>query len=315
MLKNLPFSPRILADSYNALFDSRVTTFLVCWPTIKLAELRTHRIVSQIDGILEIPEYLSSISMNSNSTRAIPASKTRESVIASPYIPLWTKNQSGMQGELVTDEEVIKDLDTAWLWFRDDAIRHYDDLEDLGIHKQHISHFLNIFSWSVCVLSADDRAWNHYFSLRTEDVVYPEVREISRMMQEEYNKSTPKTLGSGEWHIPFEENCLSSDSLKDKLLVSVSCCARISYDNNEVETLEKHKKRAIKCIKNGHISTCEHQFMSPFKYDADEMEEKWFYDKEKGKYILRRGKYFSNTKGWISLRKLIESNEWSIEEE
>lgn len=312
MLKNLPFVPKILADSYNNLYDSRVTTFLVPWPTIKLAELRTHRVVAQTDGILEIPDYLSFLSMNANSTRAIPVEKVKESVSVSPYIPMWTKNKSGMQGDLIEDESLIKDLDTAWLWFRDDAIRHYEDLEDLGIHKQHISHFLNIFSWSVCVLSADHLSWSHYFNLRTEESVYPEVREISRMMKEEYDKSNPKNLNSGEWHIPFEENCFS-DNLKDKLLVSVSCCARISYDNNEIEVLEKHKQRAIKCIKNGHVSTCEHQFMVPFKYDADELEERLFFDKTSSQYKLKKGKYHSNIKGWISLRKLIESKEWSIE--
>lgn len=312
MLKNLPFNPKILADSYNTLYDSRVTTFLVPWPTIKLAELRTHRVVTQIDGILELPDYLSSLSMNANSSRAIPVAKIRESVITNPYIPLWTKNKPGMQGDIIDDEEIIKDLDTAWLWFRDDAIRHYDDLEDLGIHKQHISHFLNIFAWSVCVLSADAESWNHYFNLRTEEGVYPEVREISRMMKEEYDNSVPKTLEPGDWHIPFEENCFSSD-IRDKLLVSVSCCARISYDNNEVETLEKHKQRAIKCIRLNHISTCEHQFMAPFKHDADEMEERLIFNKESNKYIRKKGKYFSNVKGWISLRKLIEANEWSLE--
>ena len=73
---------RILADSISERGD-RITTYLLTFPRIILAEFNTHRAFSR----------------NSASSRAIPFKKMVESVQTNPFIPIaWQKDHKGMQG-------------------------------------------------------------------------------------------------------------------------------------------------------------------------------------------------------------------------
>jgi thymidylate synthase ThyX len=80
---------KIVADSLNPQGD-RLTTFIVTFPRIILAEFNTHRMFSR----------------NSASSRAIPFDKMVKSVQENPFIPIvWQKDHKGMQGkEYLTDE-------------------------------------------------------------------------------------------------------------------------------------------------------------------------------------------------------------------
>lgn len=72
---------KIVADSKN--MGHRLTTFVVTFPRIILAEFNTHRMFSR----------------NSASSRAIPFKKMVKSVQENPFIPIgWQKDHSGMQG-------------------------------------------------------------------------------------------------------------------------------------------------------------------------------------------------------------------------
>ena len=76
------FKAEIIADSKNKI-GNRITTFVVTFPRIILAEFNTHRMLSK----------------NSASSRAIPFQKMLKSVKENPFIPLkWMKDHLGMQG-------------------------------------------------------------------------------------------------------------------------------------------------------------------------------------------------------------------------
>jgi hypothetical protein len=71
-----------IADSKNE-FGNRLTTFVLTFPRIVLAEFNTHRMISK----------------NSASSRAIPFKKMLKMVQENPFIPIkWMKDHSGMQG-------------------------------------------------------------------------------------------------------------------------------------------------------------------------------------------------------------------------
>src|SRR5688572_21941992 len=108
----MSFSAKIVADSKNP-FGQRLTTFVITFPRIILAEKNTHRMLSK----------------NSASSRAIPFKKMVEAVQTNPFIPLkWMKDHSGMQGVEYFNEEEGKLLNYIWLQGRDSAVRHAKDL-------------------------------------------------------------------------------------------------------------------------------------------------------------------------------------------
>src|SRR6185369_7117160 len=80
----------IVADSINEK-GNRITSFIVTFPRIILAEKNTHRVFSR----------------NSASSRAIPFPKMVKSVRENPFIPIaWQKDHKGMQGtEYFSKEE------------------------------------------------------------------------------------------------------------------------------------------------------------------------------------------------------------------
>ena len=101
-------SAKIIADSLSPM-GHRITTFVLVFPRIVLAEFNTHRMLSR----------------NSASSRAIPFEKMLQMVKSNPFIPIrWMMEHKGMQGsdyieneftkcDLVKEdimEEILKDL-------------------------------------------------------------------------------------------------------------------------------------------------------------------------------------------------------------
>lgn len=296
---------KIIADSISELTNIRVTSFLVEVPTIKLAEIRTHRKISQLSSeiLLCTDQNDDKISMNANSSRAISLKKY-EKYRYNFYLPTWTKDQKGMVGDELYNLDEILELDKYWILWKDISFMFFDIFRNKKIHKQNTSLFLNGFSHTELILTADEYGWENFFRLRTSKETYPDIREIAIKMEKCYIKNTPKKLNSGDWHIVFEDYIDEKYKcgLKEKLLISASMCARISYDNKSEEKFEEHIRRAIKCLNNRHLSIFEHQLKSPTEEDLKLMELRYY----NGKPSF--GNYFSNILGFVQLRKLIECN-------
>ncbi len=293
MLK-LPYEPRVLADSINWT-THRLTTVITPIPTVVLAQLRTHRLLKWS----QTNEELSDFSVNANSDRAIPIKKKIDLVNNNPYDPVVTLANKGMTAIETVDSETknkIKSISKKGLDFMVDLAK---ELEETGASKQYVNRFLMPFSWSDIIITGDDIAWNHFFGLRTKDDADPGIRYVAKAIQDQMNNSTPKFLYVGEWHISFND-LAESLSLTDKLMVSGSCCARISYDIEREETIEKHRERFTNCVTHGHVSVAEHQAKVPSEDEKIRMQ---VFDE------LR-----SNVKGWILLRKLIESKDFIIKD-
>lgn len=247
-------SAKILADSISERGD-RITTYLLTFPRIILAEFNTHRTFSR----------------NSASSRAIPFKKMVESVETNPFIPIaWQKDHKGMQGtEYLTDELSIQFAKSNWLTARDWAVSSAKALNNSdngyeAVTKQLCNRLLEPFMWHTVICTATD--YDNFFNLRCPEYLvswYPadrpealepsqaifkskndaiartegecdgwteedwrecnisqaeiHIQALAEAMWDAMNESSPKVLGIGEWHIPFA-NTISHGILEDEVI-------------------------------------------------------------------------------------------------
>jgi len=243
----------IITDSINS-HGNRLTTYVLEYPRFIHAEVLTHRVFSK----------------NASSSRAIPIEKMIQQVVDNPAVFVWWgKNQSGMQAkeELSSDKPHYESLSpkqmaqNIWLQARDKAVDEARALMNLGCHKQIANRLLEPWQTIRVILSGTE--FENFFALRAHADAQPEIQVLAYKMLEEYNKSQPKQLKVGEWHVPFGDRLDSSrvydlfkkqfpdDAQFDiissvlhfyeenprlseiKRKISVARCARVSYLNHE----------------------------------------------------------------------------------
>lgn len=234
----------VILDSLSPL-NPRLTTIEYTAPRMILPELNTHRVFSR----------------NAASSRAIPIRRIINSVKENPVIPIWTKNQPGMQGKRITDYEEILALNIEWLKGRDAAVAAAEELVKLGAHKQAVNRLLEPYLYFKGVITATE--WTNFFALRNHPDAQPEIELLAQAIQKAYDESTPTLLRTGEWHIPYlslgDEFNLN---LEDRLKVSVARCARVSYktfDDDKISSIDKDRALFQQLFDSKHMSPFEHQ--------------------------------------------------------
>jgi len=284
------YACKIIADSLCSIENIRLTTFEITFPRMVLAEFNTHRVFSR----------------NSASSRAIPIEKQLAKVLNDPFIPIhWGKNQSGMQAmeELSPEEQAL--AVEEWLLARDSAVKHVGMLLKIGVHKQITNRLLEPFMWHTVVCTATE--WDNYFHLRHNLMAQPEIDRIAGMMEDDYQGSTPKVLGPGEWHLPYirpEE--FGELTLNQLVKLSTARCARVSYLTQDgIRDPEADYTLYNRLLSGGH--------MSPFEHSARPMtgDEKWDYTRQ---CEIGKGKvpFLGNFRGWVQHRKEIPG-EWDMQ--
>jgi hypothetical protein len=312
---------KILADS-KSVRGERITTFLLTFPRIILAEFNTHRAFSR----------------NSASSRAIPFKKMVESVEKNPFIPIaWQKDHKGMQGtEYITSKDDIENCISVWLKARNDAVKQSICLNGAEgferVTKQLCNRLLEPFMWHTVICTATE--WDNFFNLRCPEYLinwYPKdrpealepsqaifkskkdaiartegecdkwtekdwrecnisqaeihIQALAEAMWDARNESTPKVLGIGEWHIPFGE---------EDVKVATAKCARVSYTTVGSENKSSHTadiELYNRLLESGH--------MSPFEHCAQVMCETDYYERP----------WSRNFKGFMQYRELVEDVE------
>lgn len=250
---------KIIADSWNAEFGTRLTTFqLKYWRAIH-SEVMTHRVFSR----------------NASSSRAIPIAKMIDQVRHDPAGPIhWGKNIPGMQAR-----EEVEDIESArWAWVvaATEAADRAEKMAGLGLHKQVVNRILEPFQYIHVVLTGTE--FYNFFDLRAHHAAQPEIQELARKMKEQYDINEPVRVYHGDWHLPYihqEEKGVDVDTLRK---MSAARCARVSYmkhdgTNPSVEDdLELFNQLVTRPYtdKRGtvygegepiHASPCEHQAM------------------------------------------------------
>lgn len=196
-----------------------------------------------------------SLSRNSASSRAINKQKYIENIIKDPYIPVWTSDQKGMVGGLVTDDELVKKYTTAYLnkMLHDiDYVQtHYTD-----VHKQDFNTQLDQYVRIPIITTGSRKSWEYFFSLRTAPDVKPEFRRIALEMERLYHQYVPTET---DFHIPWIRPHETSFCIKDKLILSTARSAWISYYRHDnLDSLEIALKTVQKLWEQKHFSPFDH---------------------------------------------------------
>lgn len=263
-------SARIVADSISGQ-GKRITTFVLTFPRMVLAEFNTHRALSR----------------NSASSRAIPFKKMVELVENDPFIPVkWMKDHKGMQGTDYLDDLLLGDI---WLEARDEAVKKAKALSERDVTKQLCNRLLEPFMWHTVICTGTE--WENFFALRAHPDAEIHIQELAQKMLDAYNESIPKKLRGGEWHIPFGDNFEperlmeyaftflsaangwekppTAKDMKDYILgpcyrkIATARCARVSYLNYEgKDDYEADIRLHDQLVKSGHMSPFEHCAMN-----------------------------------------------------
>ena len=259
----MTISVKIICDSRYG--GDRLTTMELKYPRFIHAEFMTHRVFSR----------------NASSSRAIPIQRQIDMIKEDTAMPIhWGKNQSGMQAhEELTGQELL-DAQSLWLAARDDAIENAEHLLRVGAHKQIVNRILEPFSHITVLVTSD--SWGNFFALRDHEDAQPEIRELARVMKAAMETSTPKSLGLGEWHLPYLDdedlaninNHMAESSITRHkpnkwdvcmmaCAVSAARCARVSYLTHDKKrpTLEEDMNLFYRLAHANppHMSPCEHQ--------------------------------------------------------
>lgn len=288
---------RVVADSISP-DGIRMTTMEIEYPRFILAELNTHRMLSK----------------NSASSRAIPVKAMHEQINAAPAGPVfWGKNQPGMQAKEELAENDLADAKFIWQRAMQDALHWANALAGrLSLHKQVANRITEPWMTMKTVISGTE--WRNFFWLRAHADAQPEIHELATKMWDAYNKSTPKLLNPGEWHVPYvrTDRSIVDGSLcyydnkgdditaEEARIVSASCCAQVSYRKND-DSYEKALKIYQQLIESQpcHASPVEHQ-ATPMKWLDQGFIEMGI------THVARNNTCWSgNLQGWIQFRKLI----------
>lgn len=179
----------VVADSSNE-FGNRITTMVVTFPRIILAEFNTHRMFSR----------------NSASSRAIPFEKMVKSVEENPFIPIaWQKDHKGMQGNSYLNERESKLAEDRWriaaqFAAHEAKILHGDskwsindtEMPNLDVTKQLCNRLLEPFMYHTVIVTATE--WENFFALRCPQYVLYGEREGATTYPFRSKKDTVKAM-------------------------------------------------------------------------------------------------------------------------
>lgn len=306
-------SAKIIADSvadHETSSGVRIVTYELVYPRFIHSEFMTHRMLSK----------------NAASSRAIPVEKNIEHIRANTAMPIhWGKNQPGMSAKEECNTRITaprSDVDNwtysreeVWNMARDSAIACAQMLHETGYHKQIVNRLLEPFTFIKVVCTGTEFA--NLFHLRCHPDAQPEFQELARCMKEAYDKHHSIVLEPGEWHVPYYRSgfwsrqntahYVEEHPLEDALKMSISRCAQVSYrkEDDSIEKANKIVGMLFPVDSPKHLSPFEHQ-ATPINYN--EVDEIGWTDVEGISHEDTEMNLWSgNLKGWIQLRKLIES--------
>lgn len=299
---------RVERDSISPSGD-RLTTFVVTYPRVLLAEIKTHRVISTSHGYEEVTycegTTTPDISKNSASSRAIPFTRMVKAVTDDPYVPEWTLNQPGMQGGVMDDRRIKLNGDNDCRWLLDRTTETAERLHRYGIHKQDCNRYLEPWAWVTQVLTGS--AWDNFFALRCHHMAYPPFRRIARMMYLARRDSTPTPLDYDRWHLPFVPPAeqmafrMSPGAVvgpSEARMVfppimrqSVARTAWVSYENHDKNATQEACDRTFDRLCNDELFHA-----GPFEAQATPM---------RPGLVQTRPELRSNLNGWLQARKLI----------
>lgn len=244
----MSFDAKVVADSVSPS-GIRLTTMLLTYPRFIHAEFMTHRVFSR----------------NAASSRAIPVKKKLERIRINPVEPIeWGSKKAGMQAGAPISKEDEEKAKSYWHGARIAACASAEALDLLNVHKQVANRVLE--PWDDMTTLVTSTKWRNFDVLRDHPAADPNIRFLAGLRKEVYNASTPKSLRTGEWHLPFIREDEEFKSLDYAKQVSAGRCARLSYLTHDgVRDPEKDFELFLRLTQRdspmepGHWTPLEHQ--------------------------------------------------------
>lgn len=272
---------RIIADSINPL-GVRLTTAELTYPLIIHAEFMTHRMFSR----------------NAASSRAIPIEKKMDGVRqhGDHVIAQWGSNNKGMVSNAPLEDVAELECRRIWHDAKKEALYYCGRMKDTGAHKQVANRLLAPFDHITVVATGTNDCWANMFNQRCHPAADPTFMSLAYDAFDEYIKSTPREIGWGDWHIPYDErDSLFGTSLSDRVKIATGRIARVSYvqqngQRDEKEDIELHDR------------LLESKHWSPFEHCAVAHETPLAWDN-------RRGNFGAH---WLQYRKTFEGENQTV---
>ncbi len=257
-------------------------------------------------------------SRNSSSSRAIPVEKTLDKVSTDPFVPAyWGKNQKGMSAFTEFEEADAKELTELWKSASREAMSVATTLMEKGVHKQIANRLLEPWLWQTIICTGSE--WMNYFNLRLDKNAQPEIRIPTQMMHDAKERSTPDSVGYGEWHLPLVRG-VDLDQLREEgytayEIAQISCgrCARVSYltHDGKRDPRADIAMCAERLVPAGHMSPLEHAARPMYQDELDAARAPSLVpssDSRGAILVADHSKpqyYCGNVEGWVQMRKLV----------
>lgn len=263
---------KAICDSYGENSPRLLTMFMRNPKMIHQETLRHRKIYIQdfLDG---------DFSFSVSSARAIPFAKMLEEVRsddrASPVY--WGAEQRGMSpgGELVGEKKRLAKI--RWRHAAINAADYAENFYKTGVHKSLANRIIEPYLHVNTLCTATENGWLNFFGLRLDKAADPTLKALAEQAWIVWNESKPQKLNPGEWHLPYADdeetilNVINSypsgskfDELNDLIKISVSRCARLSYQSFTTQkrsTIEEDLELYQKLVGSYpiHASPAEHQ--------------------------------------------------------
>lgn len=235
--------------------DTVLSTLLLRYPRWVHAEVLTHRAFSR----------------NAASSRAIPVEKQIEGIMLDPAMPVvWTKNEPGMQGYTLMNEEETNAAKLWWLQNMHSDISDARELHRLGAHKQIVNRLLEAHMHITVLVSSTE--WENFLELRDHHAAEPHFQLLAKEIRKCLENDPVEDRRPGEWHLPFV-----SDEDWDVACDFVRHCNYVYPNNDEPRTADEIAIEQLQRLSVARCASTSYKTVDGFEMTADKANQ--IYDK------------------------------------
>ena len=183
-----------------------------------------------------------------------------------PVMPIFTREQKGMQeGAAFTERDTQLMYATRyWAAAANHAVLHANDMADHNVHHSVCNRILEPFLPIAHLMTGTRDGWQYLLRLRLDAHADVHAQALARAIDAALaaSEAQPTTL-----HLPFDGPADAIHCRSDRMLLSISRCARISYLNYDGPTEpEKEWPFVRRLWESEHYSPFEHIAQGGFKF-------------------------------------------------
>lgn len=254
---------KVITDSVSEA-GVRISSVELQFPRFVLPQILMHRLWSR----------------SCESLRARPTKSKVAEVEATPYCPVFRKNQKGMVAGEPLDYYSSVTAEQIWNRAAAEAAKTAAELAAIGVAKETANRLLEPFAYQKMLVTATD--FSNFLRLRLADDAQPEIQQLAICLKNALDSSIPEYVTINEWHLPYVPPELTYEYSPEQLRdICAARCARVSYCTHD-GTVDVAKDFALarKLAEDFHTNAFEHAATPS----------------------IDESKRYANYKGWVSSR-------------